>query len=102
VAVAVLLLAGGAEPESVVTDYTATASRMGSLLTRLRGQGRRLPVDVDLDPELLGAPAEAIGLVIDRLTGWPGGPQGWITEHGGSADDLRRWHNRLAAGDAAS
>lgn len=102
VAIAVLLLAGGVEPESVVTDYTTTASRMSALVSRLQGQGRRLPVDVDADSELLGAPADAIGLVVDRLTGWPGGPQAWITGHGGSADDLSQWRDRLAAADSAS
>jgi hypothetical protein len=102
VAIAVLLLTGGVEAESVVTDYTATASRMSTLLGRLQGQGRRLPVGVDANSELLGTPAEAIGLVVDRLTGWPGGPQAWLTEHGGSAADMRRWRDRLAAGDRAS
>jgi hypothetical protein len=102
VAIAVLLLAGGVEPESVVMDYTTTASRMSALVSRLQDRGRRLPVDVDPDSELLGAPAEAIGLVIDRLTGWPGGPQAWVTEHGGSAGDLSRWRDRLAAGGSSS
>lgn len=101
VAIAVLLLAGGVEPESVVTDYTATASRMGALVRRLQGQGRRLPVDVDADSELLGAPADAISLVIDRLTGWPGGPLAWVTGHGGSAGDIGRWRDRLAAGGSS-
>jgi hypothetical protein len=98
VAIAVLLLTAGVEPESVVADYTATASRMRALLARLRAQGRRLPVDVDAESELLGIPAEAVGAVIDRLTGWPGGPAAWVTEHGGSDSDLSRWHDRLAAG----
>lgn len=100
VAIAVLLLTAGVEPESVVTDYAVTAPHMGTLLARLRGQGRRLPIDVDVNSELLGAPAEAIATVVDRLTQWPGGPQAWVTEHGGSADDLRRWRDRLAAGDS--
>jgi len=99
VAVAVLLLTAGAEPESVVADYAATASHMSALLGRLRAQGRRLPVDVDAHSELLGTPVEAIGAVVDRLTGWPGGPAAWVTEHGGSDGDLRRWRDRLAGGD---
>jgi protein-tyrosine phosphatase len=96
VAVAVLLLLGGVEAESVVTDYTATASNVSSLLDRLRGLGRRLPVDVDVHSELAGAPAAAIAVVVEGLTGWPGGPEGWLAEHGGSADDLRRWRDRLS------
>jgi hypothetical protein len=73
---------------------------MSTLLGRLRAQGRRLPLDVDANSELLGTPAEAIGAVVDRLTGWPGGPAAWVTEHAGSDDDLSRWRDRLAAGDS--
>lgn len=101
VTIAVLLLAAGVEPECVIADYVATGSRMAPLLERLRGHGRRLPVDVDLNSDLIRAPAEAIGIVIDRLTGWPGGPQGWVTGHGGSADDIRRWRDRLTAGTSS-
>ena len=82
-----------------IADYAATASHMSALLGRLRAQGRRLPVDVDAHSELLGTPVEAIGAVVDRLTGWPGGPAAWVTEHGGSDGDLRRWRDRLAGGD---
>jgi hypothetical protein len=99
VAIAVLLLTAGVEPESVVADYTATASHMSTLLGRLRAQGRRLPVDVDANSELLGTPAEAIGGVVKWLTGWPGGPAAWVTEHGASDGDLSRWRDRLAGGD---
>ena len=97
VAVAVLLLAGGAEPDDIVADYTATEGNMRGLLDRLAGLGRSLPARVDPDSELLRAPAEAIGGVLDRLTGWPGGPQGWAVAHGASAGDLRRWRERLTA-----
>jgi hypothetical protein len=72
---------------------------MSTLLGRLRAQGRRLPVDVDANSELLGAPAEAIGGVVKWLTGWPGGPAAWVTEHGASDGDLSRWRDRLAGGD---
>jgi hypothetical protein len=99
VAIAVLLLTAGVEPESVVADYEATASHMRALLGRLRAQGRRLPVDVDANSELLGTPAEAIGAVVKSLTGWPGGPAAWVTEHGASDGDLSRWRDRLAGGD---
>ena len=99
VAIAVLLLTAGVEPESVVADYEATASHMRTLLGRLRAQGRRLPVDAHANSELLGTPAEAIGAVVARLTGWPGGPAAWVTEHGGSDGALSRWRDRLAGGD---
>lgn len=102
VAVAVLLLAGGVEPADVVADYTITESRMSALLSRLRGLGRQLPVAVDPTSELLRAPAGAISVVVERLTGWPGGPRAWVEAHGGSAEAAERWRDRLAAGNGRS
>jgi hypothetical protein len=96
VAVAVLLLAAGVEPASVITDYTATASRVPALLSRLQALGRRLPADADAHPELLGAPAGAVAAVLDRLTSWPGGPQAWLATHGVAPADATRWRERLA------
>jgi protein-tyrosine phosphatase len=97
VAVAVLLLVAGAEPATVIGDYTATAARMPVLLRRLEALGRRLPADAEEHPELLGAPESAITLVTDQVAGWPGGPVGWLTDHGGSAADADRWRERLLA-----
>jgi protein-tyrosine phosphatase len=94
VTVAVLLLVGGVEPEAVVADYTATAPNMAALLSRLRGLGRRLRIDAD--SELLTAPANAVTAVVDKLTGWPGGPQAWVQAHGALRADVRRWQDRLA------
>jgi protein-tyrosine phosphatase len=97
VAVAVLLLAAGVEPASVTADYTATAANMGSLLSRLAELGGGLPVNTDGRADLLAAPAEAIAVVVDGLMSWPGGPQAWVTDHGGSADGTRQWRERLTA-----
>jgi protein-tyrosine phosphatase len=99
VAVAVLLLVGGAEPADVVADYTASAPNMTALLERLNALGRSLPADIDASSELLAAPAEAINVVVDRLTGWPGGPQAWAEAYGASAGSILRWQERLAAGE---
>jgi len=99
VAVAVLLLVGGAEPDDVIADYTASAPNITALLERLSALGRSLPADLDPSSPLLGAPAEAINVVVDRLTGWPGGPQAWAEAYGASAGSIRRWQERLAAGD---
>jgi protein tyrosine/serine phosphatase len=96
IAVAVLLLAGGAEPAEVISDYTVTAGNLGALLGRLRALGRRLPVKIDPSSDLLTAPPAAIEMVTGYLTGWPGGPQGWVREHGASAADLTRWRERLS------
>jgi protein-tyrosine phosphatase len=97
VAVAVLLLAAGVEPASVTADYTATAANMGLLLRRLEALGGGLPVNTDGHADLLAAPAEAIAVVVDGLMGWPGGPRAWVADHGGSADDVRLWRERLTA-----
>jgi rhodanese-related sulfurtransferase len=96
IAVAALLLAGGAEPADIVADYTATAQNMPALLDRLRVLGQRLPADIDPASELLASPAAAISAVTEHLAGWPGGPRAWARAHGASAADLRRWQQRLA------
>jgi protein-tyrosine phosphatase len=96
VAVAVLLLVGGAEPADVAADYTASAPNMTALLERLNALGRSLPAGIDASSELLRAPAEAINVVVDRLVGWPGGPQAWAEAYGASAGSIRRWQERLA------
>jgi rhodanese-related sulfurtransferase len=96
VAVALLLMAAGVEPESVIADYTATTPRMPALLSRLQMLGRRLPADADAHPELLGTPVEAITAVAERLDGWPGGLPAWLASHGASPDDAARWRDRLA------
>jgi protein-tyrosine phosphatase len=101
IAVAVLLLAGGVEPADVVADYTATGPNVAALLDRLHALGRTLPAGVQAGSALLGAPADAINIAVGRLTGWPGGPQAWAQAHGAAAEDIRRWHRRLAAGAAS-
>lgn len=98
VAVAALLLVGGAEPADVVADYTASAANMTALLERLTALGRSLAAGIDASSELLAAPAEAINVVVDRLTGWPGGPQAWAEAYGASAGSIQQWQERLAAG----
>jgi hypothetical protein len=45
---------------------------------------------------LLTAPANAVTAVVDKLTGWPGGPQAWVQAHGALPADVRRWQDRLA------
>lgn len=98
IAIAVLLLVGGVEPADIVADYTATAPNMIGLLDRFQAVGHSLPAGVNANSELLGAPATVIGLVVDRLTGWPGGPQGWAQAHGAAARDVHRWQQHLTGG----
>ena len=68
VAAAALLLLAGVEPGAVVADYEATEANMPALLDRLRDIGYDIPPDVELPPEFVTAPAEAITVVVDRLT----------------------------------
>jgi protein-tyrosine phosphatase len=96
-AVAVLLLAAGVEPASVTADYTATEANMGLLLSRLEALGGGLPVNTTSHADLLAAPAEAIAVVVDGLSNWPGGPQAWVADHGAPADGIRQWRERLTA-----
>jgi protein-tyrosine phosphatase len=97
VAVAALLLVGGAEPADVVADYTASAANMTGLLDRLAAVGGSLAAGIDANSPLLASPAEAINVVVDRLTGWPGGPQAWAEEYGASAKSIQRWQERMIA-----
>jgi protein-tyrosine phosphatase len=95
VAVAALLLVGGAEPADVVADYTASRPNMTALLERLAAVGGALAEGIDADSPLLAAPAEAINVVVERLTGWPGGPQAWAEAYGASAGSIKRWQDRM-------
>jgi protein-tyrosine phosphatase len=95
VAVAALLLVGGAEPADVVADYTASGPNMTALLERLAAGGGALAEGIDADSPLLAAPAEAINVVVERLTGWPGGPQAWAEAYGASAGSIKRWQDRM-------
>jgi protein-tyrosine phosphatase len=95
VAVAALLLVGGAEPADVVADYTASGPNMTALLERLAAVGGALAEGIDADSPLLAAPAEAITVVVERLTGWPGGPQAWAEAYGASAGSIKRWQDRM-------
>jgi len=95
VAVAALLLVAGAEPADVVADYTTSATHMTALLERLAAVGGSLAAGIDADSPLLAAPAEAINVVVDRLTGWPGGPQVWAQAYGASPESIQRWQARM-------
>ena len=92
VAVAVLLLVGGAEPADVIADYTASAPNMTALLERLSALGRSLPADLDPSSPLLGAPAEG-----DQRGGRPAY---WLARRtagvGGGIRRISREHPALA------
>ncbi|EME59138.1 protein-tyrosine-phosphatase [Rhodococcus ruber BKS 20-38] len=104
-AVAVLLLAAGVEPQAVVDDYVATDTNMPLLYRRWEAVGLRGGSSSDRDravpPDLFRAPAEAITPIVERLVAHPGGPEAWLIGHGAREDDVRRWRSR-ARGEAAA
>lgn len=97
ITVAVLLLAAGVDPADIVRDYTATEPNMERLLTRLERLGRRLPGVSRPTPSVLGAPRELMEMLIDKLTGAPGGVIGWLEAHGVSAGEMAAWRGRFVA-----
>jgi hypothetical protein len=68
---------------------------MTALLERLAAVGGALAEGIDAGSPLLAAPAEAITVVVERLTGWPGGPQAWAEAYGASAGSIKRWQDRM-------
>lgn len=94
VAAALLLLAAGTDPGDVVDDYLATGPNLRSILGRLAAGGHTVPL-VGEPPPALRVSVDAINVVIDRLTGWPGGAAGWLVDRGASPQDIDRWAERL-------
>lgn len=94
VVVAALLLAAGVDPTAVAADYRRTEESMAGVLERLHAHGALAPGV--LRPEWAQAPAEAVALVVDRLTGWPGGPRQWLVDHGTDPIALDAFVSRLA------
>ncbi|GCE44324.1 Protein tyrosine phosphatase [Rhodococcus wratislaviensis] len=100
--VAALLLAAGAEPHAVVSDYTSTADNMAALRDRWKAKGLGRDSGRPIPEEFLLAPVEAISVVVDTLTNWPGGAGKWLTDHGADPDDVRAWRLRIRAVDSST
>jgi protein-tyrosine phosphatase len=93
VVVAALLLVASVEPEAVVEDYQLTESSMPAVIERLRD---RMGLDLTaVAPDWTGAPAEAVQLVVTRLTEWPGGPRQWFLDHGADEVAVDAWVSRI-------
>ncbi|TCN53657.1 tyrosine phosphatase family protein [Rhodococcus sp. SMB37] len=95
VAIAALLLAADVRPEAVIADYLATASNMPALRQRWASIRTAQPARPLLDDHWLETPEPAITAVVERITTAPGGPKGWLRNHGADDADLRRWHRRI-------
>ena len=101
VTVAVALLLVGVDRESVIADYALTHDAMPHVFARMQATVRRYTdseVNVlDYVPEFLrGAPAEAMGDLIDALED-AGGAEAWYLANGGTPETLERLRERLVA-----
>ena len=94
IVVAALLLLAGASPEAVVADYRLTEQAMPRVLDRMRASGV-LPELTEVPVAWTTAPEAAVRVVVDVLEGWPGGPEGWFLDSGGSAAALAVWRERI-------
>jgi protein-tyrosine phosphatase len=71
IAIAILLLVGGAEPADIIADYTASEANMAVLIHRLKALGRSLPADMDITSSRLRARRPRLA---SSSTGSPNGP----------------------------
>ncbi|QII07346.1 tyrosine-protein phosphatase [Rhodococcoides fascians A25f] len=101
VVVAVLLLAAGVEPWAVTGDYLATQRNLPLLRERLRSKAdpniERAQTRSPVARGLFTVSPDAISEVVDIVTSWPGGPTGWLTDHGASRADIDLWRRRFTA-----
>lgn len=100
--VAVLLLAAGVEPDAVVSDYTSTSDNMAALRGRWKAKGVGRAGGRTVPDGFLLTPVEAISVVVDTLTNWTGGAEGWLTDHGADPEDVRAWRLRIRDVDAST
>lgn len=96
--VAALLLAAGVEPAAVRADYLATTANMALLRRRWKAKGPSSAPRITLPRSWLTTSPEAIDEVIEHLTAWPGGVDGWFTDAGAKKSDLDAWRRRLTLG----
>lgn len=92
---ALALQVAGVDADSIVADYTATAERIGRVLTRLRSTPTYAS-DVDRVPEDAHTPrAETMAAFLSQVDSEFGGAAGYLSSHGFSDDELRLLRSRL-------
>jgi protein-tyrosine phosphatase len=101
VAIALLLLTVGVEPEVIEGDYQLTAPNVAGSLDRVKALGYDLPIQSELPPHLLETPPNALAPVLAQISQAPGGAVGWLIAHGASAADVALLSQRLIAGPRA-
>ena len=95
VVVALALAVAGVPREEIVADYAATADRLPQLLERLRGSDTYRD-DLNSRPDDSHRPrARTMERFLAYLDEHSGGPVGWLTAAGLSAEDLDRLRSRL-------
>jgi len=97
IVVAALLLAAGVEPAAVIADYQMTERNLAGLRARWQVNGIRSRTGGAVSDGWLEAPEAAISLVVETITGWPGGSRGWWLDHGAAEEDLDTWQQKLWA-----
>ena len=93
---ALLLLLAGAERETVVADYAATAPRLATLLPALREDAAARGEDLDEVSPYLGAEAGTMHAFLDHLDARHGGAEDYLRRHGLSEAELDALRRRLA------
>lgn len=97
IAVAVLLRAAGVTRDAVVADYLRTAENMAAVEARL--DHTNVPEDPTHRQRLMGAPVEAITIVLDELDragqDHPDPAGAWLLTRGAAESELAAWRRRI-------
>lgn len=93
---ALLLGSAAVRFDSIVADYVRTDRNMDRVLKRL-DMDPELPPGVDERDveELISAPASAIEGVLARFAEHERGAAGWLSAHGVTDEEIRRWQERF-------
>jgi protein-tyrosine phosphatase len=95
IVVAALLAAAGVERDAIVADYVASEVNLPLLKARWQQVGMSTRPGRHVPEALLAAPATAVGRVLDRVEGWPGGASTWWVDHGATPAHLATWRSRI-------
>jgi protein-tyrosine phosphatase len=95
VVVALALTAVGVDKQAVIEDYAASDERIGALLDRLR-RSRTYAADIDGKPAVMhSVRPETMRAFLEQMDSRYGGVDGWLADHGFTAEDLRLLRAKL-------
>jgi len=95
VLVALLLGAGGVEPDAIVADYAATGQRMGAVIARLETASIFAGLAAALPAFTFDAHPETMARFLGHLGRHWGGPAGWLGAQGVTDAEVERWRRML-------